>query len=200
MKNRHDVMEWAESHPKLGVGKLATMRIAVAGLIFNDRGSILLHCRSDNAQDAQNCLEEIGGSLDESEDILADAIMRELREEVRNCTFSVDEFLDCSHIPFVDSEGQLKDWAIVTFLCSVVSGEPQVGEPGHTDGVGWFDLDDLATWDPKGPLRSVQLINDKSEMIERGVGLSDWVPVAVNAYISKYGREPWRVHRKPTHE
>ncbi len=195
MKTRQDVMTWAEREPTLDPQRIQLLRIAVAALIFNGDGRILLHCRGSTARDAVDCLEGIGGGLDENEDLLQSAVAREISEEIgEGCRFSGCEFLVCSHLQF-ESKGTLKDWAVVTFMCELTGGQPVVREPGQTTGLGWFELSELASWKPD-ERRRVALVDQEGNTFEREVGLSIWVPTVVQEYLQRYGTKPWRGSRK----
>lgn len=193
-------MIWAER--SLGAENIKAMRIAVAGLIFNAFGKILLHCRGPVAMDAVGCLEGIGGSLEETEEELQPALMRELQEEIAGrstngqivpCRFSIDRFLVCSHLQFESTDGALKDWAVATFLCRLLDGEPTVGvgEWGRTMGIGWFDIAEFDSW-TADQRREVSLVDCEGKPFKKEVGLSIWVPVVIEEYKRQHGHEPWR--------
>ncbi len=191
MKTRQDVVRWAEEEPTLGAEKIDSLRIAVAALIFSQGGQILLQFRGPVAIDAVGCVEGIGGSVGPSDDSLEAALKRKMDQEIGiDCRVSAFEFLTCSHLPF-ESDGQMKDWAVVTFVCELTSGEPVVGEPGRTDGIGWFDLGQLASWHPP-ERRGVSLTDYEGKTFEADAGISIWVPTVIKAYIQKYGEKPWR--------
>jgi 8-oxo-dGTP pyrophosphatase MutT (NUDIX family) len=192
MKTQTEVIDWAEHEPSLGPEKIKDMRIAVAALIFDNQGKILLHCRGEAATDAIGCLEGIGGTMDSREDTLEGTMSRELEEEISgDCRFSIDEFLVCSHLQFVNRSGESKDWAVATFLCTLISGEPGVGEPANSTGIGWFDLEELASWGEE-ERRRVQLLGHDGRQLEMEVGLSIWVPTVIREYIQRHGKAPWR--------
>lgn len=187
MKTRQDVLNWATRQPELGPDKLDAMRIGVTALILGEDDKVLLQARGPDAGDANGCLEGFGGSLDASENLLEDGIMRELAEEVGlDCQFQIVEFLQCAHLQFQSRSGELRDWAIVTFVVRLLSGTPRVTEPGHTDGIGWFRLSDLVGWD-RDSRRRVTIVDENSETVTREVGLSIWVPTVVTEYVKRFG-------------
>jgi len=197
MQTRSEVMVWAEKN--LATEKIKSMRIAVAGLVFNSQGKILLLYRGDDSMDAVGCLEGIGGSLENSEEELKPALMREIKEEIANldnnreskaCSFSIDRFLVCSHLEFQNRDKKVTDWIVVTFLCQHLSGKPAVGEIGKADGIGWFDLADFESWIP-GEKRQVSLMDYYGNSIKQTADLSIWVPTVLNEYKKIYGEKPW---------
>src|SRR6266568_5232904 len=68
-------------------------RIALGSLIFTKDDQVILLERGDKARDAAGQLEGIGGGLDEGEEDLIGALLREIHEEIGDVTVEIDKVL-----------------------------------------------------------------------------------------------------------
>ena len=110
--------------------------VGVGAVIRNERGELFLARRGPLAKNERGLWEFPGGSVEFGER-LADALRREIREEY-GIEIEVGELLDVvDHI--LPAEGQ--HWVSPTYLCTVVSGDPAILEPGKCTEIGWFAPD-----------------------------------------------------------
>lgn len=114
--------------------------VGVGAILVNDRSQVFLAKRGPLAKNERGLWEFPGGSVEFGER-LADALIREMREEY-GVEIEVGALLDVvDHI--LPHEGQ--HWVSPTFICKIVSGEPSIQEPGKCDAIGWFDPDQVPT-------------------------------------------------------
>ncbi|MCL4559244.1 MAG: NUDIX domain-containing protein [Chloroflexi bacterium] len=114
--------------------------VGVGAIIVDDQGRLFLARRGPSAKNERGLWEFPGGSVEFGER-LADALRREMREEY-GVEISVGELLDVvDHI--LPEEGQ--HWVSPTYICSLVSGEPRILEPGKCTEIGWFAPDQAPT-------------------------------------------------------
>ncbi|MEU4423405.1 NUDIX domain-containing protein [Actinoplanes sp. NPDC024001] len=127
-----------ELRAKVGSGLI--MFPTVSAVVFNDRGEILLHQRSDNRRWTL-----IAGMMDPGEQP-ADAVIREVREETavevrieRLAGIALHEvtYPNGDHCQMVNS------W----FRCRATGGEARVND-SESLAVGWFALDALPELNP----------------------------------------------------
>ena len=108
--------------------------VGVGAIIVNDKGRLFLARRGPLAKNERGLWEFPGGSVEFGEK-LADALKREMGEEY-GIEIEVRHLLDVvDHI--LPEEGQ--HWVSPSYLCAIVSGEPQILEPGKCTEIGWFD-------------------------------------------------------------
>ncbi len=111
--------------------------VGVGAIIVGESGKLFLAQRGPLAKNERGLWEFPGGSVEFGE-TLADALRREMREEY-GIEIAVGELLDVvDHI--LPEEGQ--HWVSPTYLCRIVSGEPQILEPGKCSQIGWFKPED----------------------------------------------------------
>lgn len=112
--------------------------VGVGALIVNPAGKVFLARRGPQAKNERGLWEFPGGSVEFGER-LADALRREIREEY-GIEIEVGALLDVAdHI--LPQENQ--HWVSPTFLCRIISGEPEIREPGKCTKIGWFALDEI---------------------------------------------------------
>jgi 8-oxo-dGTP diphosphatase len=108
--------------------------VGVGALIVDPQGKIFLARRGPAAKNERGLWEFPGGSVEFGER-LADALKREMREEY-GIEIAVGKLLDVvDHI--LPEEGQ--HWVSPTYLCRIVSGMPEIREPGKCTEIAWFD-------------------------------------------------------------
>lgn len=107
--------------------------VGVGALLVDEEGQIFLARRGPAAKNERGLWEFPGGSVELGE-TLAHALQREMTEEF-GITIQVGPLLDVvDHI--LPEEGQ--HWVSPTFLCRVLSGEPEIQEPEKCSQIGWF--------------------------------------------------------------
>jgi mutator protein MutT len=107
--------------------------VGVGAVIADEAGRLFLARRGPSAKNERGLWEFPGGSVEFGE-TLAGALQREMREEY-GIEIAVLELLDVvDHI--LPEEGQ--HWVSPSFLCRIVSGEPQIREPEKCTEIGWF--------------------------------------------------------------
>ena len=107
--------------------------VGVGAVIVDANGQLFLAKRGPKAKNERGLWEFPGGSVEFGE-TLVEALKREMREEY-GIEIAVGELLDVvDHI--LPEEGQ--HWVSPTFVCSIVSGQPQIREPEKCSAIGWF--------------------------------------------------------------
>jgi 8-oxo-dGTP diphosphatase len=112
--------------------------VGVGALISSAEGMLFLSQRGPLAKNENGLWEFPGGAVEFGER-LADALVREMREEY-DIEIEVGELLDVvDHI--LPDEGQ--HWVSPTYICRIVSGDPAIREPGKCRAIGWFYPQDV---------------------------------------------------------
>jgi mutator protein MutT len=112
--------------------------VGVGAIIIDKQGRLFLARRGAKAKNERGLWEFPGGSVEFGE-TLADALRREMREEL-GIEIVVGELLDVvDHI--LKDEGQ--HWVSPTYLCTIASGEPCIREPEKCAETGWFPTDKI---------------------------------------------------------
>jgi len=112
--------------------------VGVGAILVDDEGRVFLARRGPRAKNERGLWEFPGGSVEFGEK-LADALRREMREEY-GVEIVVGELLDVvDHI--LPEEGQ--HWVSPTFICTIISGEPIIREPGKCTEIGWFNPNEI---------------------------------------------------------
>jgi 8-oxo-dGTP diphosphatase len=106
--------------------------VGVGAVIRDDLGRVFLARRGPLAKNERGLWEFPGGSVEFGEK-LADALRREIHEEY-GMEIQVGPLLDVvDHI--LPAEGQ--HWVSPTYLCTWISGEAQIREPGKCTQITW---------------------------------------------------------------
>jgi 8-oxo-dGTP diphosphatase len=112
--------------------------VGVGAILVDRQGRLFLARRGPQAKNERGLWEFPGGSVEFGEK-LADALLREMREEY-GVEIAVGELLDVAdHI--LPEEGQ--HWVSPSFICTIVSGQPVIREPEKCTEIGWFDPDEM---------------------------------------------------------
>jgi len=112
--------------------------VGVGAILVDDEGRVFLARRGPRAKNERGLWEFPGGSVEFGEK-LADALRREMREEY-GVEIVVGELLDVvDHI--LPEEGQ--HWVSPAFICTIISGEPIIREPGKCTEIGWFNPNEI---------------------------------------------------------
>lgn len=112
--------------------------VGVGAIILNEHKQIFLAQRGPLAKNERGAWEFPGGSVEFGER-LADALRREMREEY-GIEIEVGALLDVvDHI--LPAENQ--HWVSPTFICKILSGTPEIKEPGKCSAIGWHAVDTI---------------------------------------------------------
>lgn len=107
--------------------------VGVGAVIVDEAGRLFLARRGPHARNERGLWEFPGGSVEFGE-TLAGALRREMYEEY-GVEIAVLELLDVvDHI--LPEEGQ--HWVSPSFVCRILSGEPEIREPQKCTEIGWF--------------------------------------------------------------
>jgi len=109
--------------------------VGVGALIFNDDGKFLMALRGPQARNERNTWEIPGGKVEFGER-LADALKREIKEEI-GVEIEVGELLHVADHLILDEQ---QHWVSPTFICRIVKGIPTVQEPQKCTKIEWFTL------------------------------------------------------------
>lgn len=110
--------------------------VGVGAILVDSQGRLFLARRGREAKNERGLWEFPGGSVEFGE-TLAHALQREMREEYGVEIFMGDLLDVADHI--LPEEAQ--HWVSPTFICSIVSGKPEIREPEKCAEIGWFALD-----------------------------------------------------------
>jgi mutator protein MutT len=110
--------------------------VGVGALIVDSSGRLFYSQRGPLAKNERGLWEFPGGGVEFGER-LAEALKREMFEEY-GVQIAVGELLDVvDHL--LPDEGQ--HWVSPTFICTIISGQPQIREPSKCAAIGWFAPD-----------------------------------------------------------
>ena len=112
--------------------------VGVGAVIADSQGRLFLAKRGENAKNERGLWEFPGGAVEFGER-LADALVREMREEF-GIEIEVGELLDVTdHL--LPAEGQ--HWVSPSFLCKIIGGEARIMEPLKCSAIAWFFPDEI---------------------------------------------------------
>ena len=117
------------------VGHELIMFPTVSAIVLNDRGEVLLHQRSDNAE-----WNLIAGLMDPGEQP-ADAVVREVEEETA-VQIKIERLAGVVSHNVTYMNGDRCQMVNIFFRCRAVGGEARVND-SESLAVGWFPLDAL---------------------------------------------------------
>ena len=183
MKTREELLETATRNG------YPTDRIAVAGLLFDKGGRLLLMRRGEKAPDEIGKLEGFGGRLGEHQNMQT-RLLQEAAEEIPEisapdsrhipCNIEVGELIDCAPITFDGAGGKKMTWLVVTYLCFLHSGTPGIGEPQKVTSLHWLTLNDFYRWPQNG--------GTDGDI----PAFSPWTTRIREIYRQRYGDKPWQ--------
>ena len=107
--------------------------VGVGAIIVNSAGQLFLAQRGPMAKNERGLWEFPGGSVEFGK-TLAQALNREMSEEF-GIAIQVGELLDVVDHILVDEK---QHWVSPTYLCKILSDEPQIKEPEKCSQIGWF--------------------------------------------------------------
>jgi 8-oxo-dGTP diphosphatase len=112
--------------------------VGVGAIIVNPEGRLFLAQRGPLAKNERGLWEFPGGSVEFGE-TLAHALAREMDEEF-GIAIQVGDLLDVvDHI----LQDEKQHWVSPTYLCRIISGEPEIKEPEKCSASGWFFPDEV---------------------------------------------------------
>lgn len=140
IKTRQDVLDYLSRINYLK----KNYRIAVEALIFTPDGRLLLEKRGPEARDEIGKLEGVGGGLGEHADLL-EKLRSEVYEELKieASGIIIDRFLEIRQVQFDDRELGWQEWMVVSYLCRILRGDPQIGKEGKIESLHYLTLDEL---------------------------------------------------------
>lgn len=111
----------------------------VGAMIFNDRGELLLTKRGKAAKNERGCWEIPGGSIEFGE-TMAEAVVREVKEEIGVDVTVVEQLIALDHL--IPEENQ--HWVTTPFIVRMKPGQtPTILEPEKCEAIEWFAPDSL---------------------------------------------------------
>jgi hypothetical protein len=149
-------------------------RIAVEGLIFRSDGRLLLEKRGPQCRDEIGKLEGVGGSLGTAENLLQklhEEFEQELAAKNVGLEIAIDRLLEVRQVQFEEAGRGWLDWVVVSYLCRIIKGVPDIGEKGKIASLEYLTLDQLYAM-PEDDL-------SKSTVSARQI------------YAAKYGNRPY---------
>ena len=119
-------------------------RIAVEAHIFTRQGKIILERRGPHVRDEVGKLEGIGGSVGNHEDLL-EALLERIECEVGIDRSGLKDprMLEVRLVTFQEQHGGPAEWAIVSYLFTLVEGEPTIGELDMIESLHELTIDEL---------------------------------------------------------
>jgi 8-oxo-dGTP diphosphatase len=112
--------------------------VGVGAVLVDEAGRLFLARRGPLAKNERDLWEFPGGSVEYGE-TLAGALQREMREEY-GIEIAVGDLLDVVDHILPEEE---QHWVSPTYLCTIVSGEPRILEPGKCSQIGWFRPEEM---------------------------------------------------------
>jgi len=144
------------------IGNDLLLMPAVAGVVIDDDGRVLLGRRSDTGRWAV-----VGGILEPGEELAA-AVVREIFEETAVvCEPTRISGVYLSPVVTYPSTGDVAQYVVTTFACRYVSGVAKVNDDESLD-VGWFAPDALpADLGPSHRVRVEHALSDATAAFYR---------------------------------
>lgn len=121
---------------KLKVGH-DVIGIGAGALLLNDHNEVLLSLRGPLAKNERGKWEIPGGQIEFGE-TMEEGLKREVKEEL-GIEIEIVKMLEVYNHILPDEH---QHWVSPTFICRIVEGEPTIMEPGKSDRVAWFSLDE----------------------------------------------------------
>ncbi len=112
--------------------------VGVGAIIVNPLGQLFLSRRGPQAKNERGLWEFPGGSVEFGE-TLAQALKREMREEY-GIEIEVGQLVDVVDHILVNEK---QHWVSPTYICQMISGEPEIKEPEKCSQIGWFYPDEV---------------------------------------------------------
>lgn len=113
--------------------------VGVGAMIFDEDGRLLLTKRGQGAKNERGCWEVPGGDVEFGE-TRAEAVIREVREELGVAVEVIEELHTIDHLIPAENE----HWIATPFIVRILDAqEPQIMEPHKCDAIEWFAIDKL---------------------------------------------------------
>lgn len=130
--------------------------ISVAFYAHDGNGKFLFLKRSKDARDFQGFWESGGGRLHKNE-LIEEALIREMSEEIDCPSGVIDEILPPVSQIVKDDEGRMVHWVILPHVVRVDPHEVKLKDTEKIDEIGWFELGGLP--DPLHPTVARELVD-----------------------------------------
>lgn len=131
--------------------------IAVEALIFTPDGKLILEKRGPLCRDEIGKLEGVGGRFEG--DDLHHSLMDEIHQEIGDIEVTIDRLLEVRQVAFQEPDRE-QSWVVVSFLCRLLSGQPEPQEYGKIDDILMLSLSDLYAADESLLSRSTVAARD----------------------------------------
>jgi 8-oxo-dGTP diphosphatase len=116
--------------------------VGVGAIIIREDGSLFLARRGPSAKNERGLWEFPGGAVEFGETLVS-ALRREMIEEF-NIEIEVISLLDVvDHILPLENQ----HWVSPTYICRLLSGEPEIQEKNKCSEIGWFQAKDFPEMD-----------------------------------------------------
>jgi hypothetical protein len=118
-------------------------RIAVEALIFTMDGRIIHGKRGKKVTDEVGKLEGIGGSVGHHNDlheVLQELIHNEIGPNVK---VAIERLLEVRQVQFEDRDRGWLDWIVVSYLCRLREGHPEIVQLDMTESLYELTLDEF---------------------------------------------------------
>lgn len=110
--------------------------VGVGAVLLDANGRVFLSKRGSLAKNERGKWEIPGGAVEFGE-TLEKAIVRETFEEF-GVKIKVRKLLHLSNHILPDEK---QHWIAPSYFCEIIEGTPKIMEPGKTDEIGWFTLE-----------------------------------------------------------
>jgi 8-oxo-dGTP diphosphatase len=120
---------------KRGVDYIGT---TVSFIVHDGKGRVLLQKRSQNCRDERGKW-DIGGGAVEFGEKLADAVMREVKEELTTTPLDI-QLLQAGEAHRTNDDGQPTHWVWLLHAVEVDPKMVKIGEPQKIDQIKWVTL------------------------------------------------------------
>jgi 8-oxo-dGTP pyrophosphatase MutT (NUDIX family) len=114
-------------------------KVAVACLIFTPENKVLLLERGIKAKDSQGKLEGVGGAVEQGEESLIMALLREIKEEIGDVEVKIEKMLMVK--PMYGKNDCF--WVVVDYLGELKKGIPKVMEPEKANKIHYLKLNEI---------------------------------------------------------
>lgn len=111
--------------------------VGAGALLLNEKKQVLLSLRGPLAKNERGKWEIPGGQVEFGE-TLEEGLKREVKEEL-GIEIEIVEMLDVYNHILPDEH---QHWVSPTFVCRIVKGKPTIMEPGKSDRVAWFSIEE----------------------------------------------------------
>lgn len=112
--------------------------VGVGGVILNNKNQVLLQLRGPKAKNEIGVWKLPGGQIEWGETAIS-ALRREVKEEL-GVEIKIIKQIFCFDDILINED---QHWLVPFYLCKIKKGRPKNMEPGKTDKIRWFNLNNL---------------------------------------------------------